>query len=152
MADQKPADLLASLGSGGEWFDTRPGEHCCIRVAAADTNGVYSLVEIVSDPGDGTPLHLHQNEDEHLIVLEGTARLACGDKVFDAQAGSVVALPKNVPHAWGNRSDKPLRIAVIAYPGGVEEALRAIARGGKDMDLPGLARSLGVNPLGPAPF
>jgi mannose-6-phosphate isomerase-like protein (cupin superfamily) len=37
----------------------------------ADASSAYSLVEIVSDPGDGTPLHVHQNEDEHIFVLEG---------------------------------------------------------------------------------
>jgi mannose-6-phosphate isomerase-like protein (cupin superfamily) len=101
------------------------------------TNGAYSFVEIVSAPGDGTPLHVHQNEDEHLIVLEGVARVALGDHVFDVEAGSLATFPKNVPHAWGNRSTAQLRIAVIAYPGGVEEVLRAIARD-KDVDVPAL--------------
>jgi len=40
----------------GEWLQTRPGERCLIRVSAAATNGAYSLVEIVADPGDGTPV------------------------------------------------------------------------------------------------
>ena len=40
---------------------------CLIRVASADTNGAYSLVEIVLEPGDGTPLHVHRNEDEYSI-------------------------------------------------------------------------------------
>ena len=134
-----------------DWLQTRPGERCLIRVPGADTNSAYSLVEIVSEPGDGTPLHMHQNEDEHLIVLEGVARVALGDRVFDVEAGSLVTLPKNVPHAWGNRSTAQLRIAVMAYPGGVEQVLRAIASD-KDVDVPALARSLGVIPIGPAPF
>ena len=134
-----------------EWLVTRPGERCLIRVSAGDTNGRYSLVEILSAPGDGTPLHMHQNEDEHLIVLQGVARVALGDRVFDAEAGSMLTLPKNAPHAWGNRSTVPLRIAVIAYRGGVEEALRAIARG-KDVDVPALARNFGVIAVGPTPF
>ena len=139
------------------WLQTRPGEHCLIRVPAADTNGAYSLVEIVSEPGDGTPLHVHQNEDEHLLVLEGTGRFAIGDKIFDAPAGTMVTLPKNIPHAWGNRSSSWLRIAGIAYPGGVEEVLRIIAAGGVVggsviIDIPELAESYGVIALGPAPF
>src|SRR3984957_21032710 len=70
-----------------EWLQTRPGERCRIRISAADTNGAYSVVEIVSDARDGTPMHLHQIEDEHFIVLEGTARIASGGKTFDAAAG-----------------------------------------------------------------
>jgi hypothetical protein len=41
-----------------EWLQTRPAERCLIRISAADTNGAYSLVEIVSDPDDGTPVHI----------------------------------------------------------------------------------------------
>ena len=133
-------------------MQTRAGERCLIRVPAADTNGAYSLVEIVSEPGDGTPLHVHQNEDEHLFVLEGTGRFAIGDKIFDAEAGTMVTLPRNIPHAWGNRSSSRLRIAGIAYPGGVEEALRIIAGGGVLIDVPALAERFGVIVLGPAPF
>ena len=55
----------------GEWLQTRPGERCLIRVAAAETNGTYSVVEILLFPGDRTPMHMHQSEDEHFLVLEG---------------------------------------------------------------------------------
>ena len=140
-----------------DWLQTRPGERCLIRVTAADTDGAYSFVEIESEPGDGTPLHLHRNEDEHLLVLEGTARFALGDKIFDAEVGTMVTLPRNIPHAWGNRSSSRLRIAGIACPGGVEEVLRVIAGGvvvggSVVIDIPALAESFGVVALGPAPF
>jgi len=115
------------------------------------TQGLYSLVEIVSSPGDGTPLHVHENEDEHIIVLEGTARIAYGDKVFDADAGKVVTLLRKIPHAWGNRSNSQLRIAAVTFPGGIEEILRLIARS-DEADLPALAERFGVRPVGPAPF
>jgi len=142
--------MPGSMDRAAEWLETRPGELCTIRVDAADTNGVYSFVEILSNSGDGTPLHTHQNEDEHIIVLEGTVRIACGDKVFDAGAGKVLTLPRKVPHAWGNRSNARLRIAVVAFPGGCEEALR-IARGGA-VDLPSLAARFGISLIGPTPF
>ena len=134
-----------------EWLETRPGEHCLIRVSARETDGLYSLVEIVSDPGDGTPMHIHENEDEHIAVLEGTARLAYGDKVFDSHAGEVVTLRKGIPHAWGNRSSAPLRIAFLVSPGGAEEILHLIANG-TPADVPALAERFHVRIVGPAPF
>ena len=151
MTQSASSTSLPHRNRPAEWLQTRPGERCRLRVPAADTNGAYSLVEIVSDPGDATPLHIHQNEDEYLFVLEGTARFALGDKVFDAEAGTMVTLPKKIPHAWGNRSGSRLRIAGICYPGGVEEALRIIAGGGL-IDIPALAAKFGVIALGPAPF
>ena len=151
MSQSASSNSLQDRNKPAEWLQTRPGERCLIRVPAADTNGAYSLVEIVSDPGDGTPLHVHQNEDEYLFVIEGTARFALGAKVFDAEAGTMVTLPRNIPHAWGNRSDLRLRIAAVCYPGGVEESLRIIAGGGL-IDIPALAARFGVIALGPAPF
>lgn len=134
-----------------EWLETRPGEHCLIRVSAKDTHGIYSLVEVVSEPGDGTPMHVHELEDEHIAVLDGTARIAYGDKVFDGQAGDVVTLRKGIPHAWGNRSSAPLRIAVLVSPGGVEEILSLIANGNQS-DIPALAERFHVRIVGAAPF
>jgi carboxymethylenebutenolidase len=134
-----------------EWFETRPGEHCLIRVSAQDTDGLYSLVEIVSDPGDGTPMHIHEREDEHIAVLEGTARLAYGDKTFDCRAGDVVTLRKGIPHAWGNRSSAPLRMAFLVSPGGTERILGLIAKGAPS-DAPALAERFHIKIVGPAPF
>jgi mannose-6-phosphate isomerase-like protein (cupin superfamily) len=131
-----------------EWLQTRPGERCLIRISAADTNGAYSVVETVSDPGDSTPLHVHQNEDEHFLVLEGTARIMYGDKTFDAAAGTSVTLSRGIPHAWGNPSDSPLRMVAIASPGGCEEALRIIAKGG-DIDFTALSEKFRIRVVGP---
>jgi mannose-6-phosphate isomerase-like protein (cupin superfamily) len=113
-----------------EWSQTRPGERCLIRISAADTNGAYSVVEIVSDARDGTPMHIHQNEDEHFVILEGTARIASGEEILDAAAGTSITLRRGVPHAWCNPSNSRLRMVVIASPGGCEEILRLIAKGG----------------------
>ena len=149
--------VVLSLQSGaypqekGEWLETRPGEHCLIRVSAKDTHGLYSLVEIVSDPGDGTPMHIHEKEDEHIVVLEGTVRIAYGDKVFDSKAGDVVTLRKGIAHAWGNRSRAQLRIAILASPGGVEEILKLIPKANL-ADIPALAERFHVRNIGPTPF
>jgi mannose-6-phosphate isomerase-like protein (cupin superfamily) len=78
-------------------------------------------------------------------------RFALGDRIFDAEAGTMVTLPKNVPHAWGNRSTSKLRIAVICHPGGAEDAMRIIAKG-EVVDIPALAAKFGVTVLGPTPF
>ena len=152
MSRSVSSNSLPDRAEQANWLQTRPGERCLIRVPAADTSGVYSFVEIVSEPGDGTPLHVHQNENEYLFVLEGTARCALGDKIFDAEAGTMVTLPKGIPHAWGNRSGSRLQIAGICYPGGVEEALCIIAKGDVAIDIPALAERFGVIALGPAPF
>jgi hypothetical protein len=67
---------------------------------AADTNGSYSLVQIVSDlVRAGTPLHIYQNEDEHFIILEGTARIASGRKAHLARKNHTVGESTSVLRA-----------------------------------------------------
>jgi mannose-6-phosphate isomerase-like protein (cupin superfamily) len=137
-----------SYDGGDEWLQTRPGERCLIRTSAADTNGAFSVVEIISQPGDGTPIHVHRNEDEHFVILEGTARILYGDKTFDVPAGTSVSASRNIPHAWCNPFDTPFRMVVIASPGGCEDALRVIAKGG-DVDKVALAARFQIEVLGP---
>jgi quercetin dioxygenase-like cupin family protein len=132
-----------------EWLQSRPGELFSIRIPASVTNGSYSVTEILSSPGDSTPVHLHEKEDEHILVLEGTAMILYGDKTFDATAGTVVSLARGVPHAWGNPSDTPIHLMITATPGGVEEVLRLIATSGDQLDPLALADKYAVRHIGP---
>jgi quercetin dioxygenase-like cupin family protein len=133
----------------GEWLQARPGERFLIRIPASATNGSYSVTEILASPGDSTPIHLHEKEDEHMLVLEGTARFLYGDKTFDAPAGTAASLIRGIPHAWGNPTDAPLRLLVTATPGGCEEALRLIATSRDTLDLQAIADRFAVRHVGP---
>ena len=150
MTNQNSAvGILETTGTdGGEWLTARPGERFCVRVPAAATGGAYSVVEIVADPGDSTPLHVHEKEDEYLLVLEGTARLVLGEETIEATAGQTVEMKRGIPHAWGNASDEPIRLLFTATPGGCEQALVIIAQGG-EIDFAALTARFHVTPLGP---
>ena len=132
-----------------EWLYSRPGERFLIRIPTAATNGSYSVTEIVASPGDSTPIHLHEKEEEHFLILEGTVRFLYGDKTFDATAGTMVTCKRDIPHAWGNPTDAPIRMMVTASPGGCEEALRMIATGGDQVDVMAIAESFSIRVLGP---
>jgi quercetin dioxygenase-like cupin family protein len=155
MSMSTSSTLLASIQHASirpdgkaEWLQTRPGERCLIHTSAAATGGAFSVVEIISQPGDGTPVHIHRNEDEHFIILEGTARFLYGEQTFDAAAGTSVSATGNIPHAWCNPFDTPFRMVVIVSPGGCEDGLRVIAKGG-DVDLLALAESMQIEIVGP---
>lgn len=132
-----------------EWLQARLGEWFSIRVPAWATNGSYSVTEIISSPGDSTPIHLHEMEDEHLLVLEGTVRVLLGNDIFDADAGTMVSLARGIPHAWGNPTDTAVRVLVTATPGGYEEALRLIATTGVHLNLLAIADKYRVRSIAP---
>jgi mannose-6-phosphate isomerase-like protein (cupin superfamily) len=111
----------------GEWLQSRPAERFSIRVPASATNGYYSVTEILSSPGDSTPVHLHENEDEHILVVEGTAWVLHGEKTFDATAGTMVSLARGIPHAWfGNFLSLLQQIGGWAPPPSAEIARKTI--------------------------
>ena len=49
--------------------------------------------------GAGAPLHTHE-DDELLVVLEGTLRVRIGDESHDAGADHTVVVPPGVPHGF----------------------------------------------------
>ena len=74
MQERFSKGLPINQGSKSEWSDVTPGERFSVRVPSEETDGTYTLLEIVADHRNGTPIHLHQNEDVHFIILEGTAQ------------------------------------------------------------------------------
>ena len=51
------------------WSEVIRGERYIIRTSSAETNGVYSMLEVLADPRNGVPMHVHDNADEHFIIL-----------------------------------------------------------------------------------
>ncbi len=107
-----------------EWSEVTRGERYIIRTTSEQTNGAYSLLEVIADPRNGVPMHVHDNEEEHFIVLAGKALIANGDNRVEAGAGSSITIGRGVPHAWCNLSeDVPLRMLVIFSPGGTRRTI-----------------------------
>ena len=110
-----------------EWLQITPGERLKIRTSVEETAGAYTILELIADPGNGVQMHIHTNEDEHFIVLEGTLRIVNGDKTLDAEAGTTVTVSKGVPHLWCNLSRRPVRALVVLSPGHIEGLFKAVA-------------------------
>jgi mannose-6-phosphate isomerase-like protein (cupin superfamily) len=107
------------------WSEVTRGERYVIRTTSEEVNGAYSMLEVIADPRNGVPMHVHDNEEEHFIILEGKALIANGDSRAEVGAGSSVTIGRGVAHAWCNPSeDNPLRMLVLFTPGGLEELFR----------------------------
>ena len=91
-----------------------------IKARAADTGGAIGLVEGNFYEGFGPPLHVHHREDEGMLVLEGEIRFRQGHEEFIAGPGTLVWVPREVPHAFTVQSPTA-RALVIVTPGGLEQ-------------------------------
>ena len=66
------------------------------------------LIFVDAPPGGGPGLHTHPYE-EVFIVQEGTCTFTVGDEAIPAGPGDILVVPAEVPHAFVNDGDGPLK-------------------------------------------
>jgi quercetin dioxygenase-like cupin family protein len=134
------------------WF---AGTRVVVHARAADSQGRVGVWESDEPRGTALPLHVHANEDEQLVILEGELTVRLGDAVHRLRTGDTLALPRGVPHAHRVTS-QTARILTIATPGGFEQLFLEHGTTGASPPPPPPAevlaaavRELGVQRLGP---
>src|SRR5438477_3017804 len=91
-----------------------------ILVTGEQTAGRYCLIDMLVPPGGGPPPHRHDFE-EMFTILAGEIEVTFRGEVHRASAGSTVNIPANAPHAFKNKSDKPVRLRCMCTPSAQEE-------------------------------
>lgn len=97
------------------------GDTVTIFVTGEDTDGAYTIVQSVSPPQGGPPLHVHHREDEAFYVLEGEFEIQCGENNIRAVPGSFVFAPREIPHSFRNINSGSSKVLIIASPAGIEK-------------------------------
>jgi mannose-6-phosphate isomerase-like protein (cupin superfamily) len=98
-----------------------------VLVRQADTGGVYSCVECAVAPRRMGPApHAHQDLDELMYVLEGTASVLMGEEVLEVPATGWHLRPRRIKHTFFNASDQPLRFIDMYFQQPFEDYLEKI--------------------------
>lgn len=100
------------------------GEQVTLKVTGEETAGAYALVEEISPPGGGPPLHVHSREDEAFYILEGEYEFRIGDQVIRAKPGDFLYAPKHLQHTFRNVSDSNSKMVISLIPAGFEGFFR----------------------------
>ena len=95
-----------------------------IKVSTKDTDGALSISEYTGYTKGGPPLHIHLHQDEVFIVLEGEHLFQLGDEQFHLSAGDTVFIPRNVPHAPCQLSEKGRYYYFFTPSGTMEDFFR----------------------------
>jgi quercetin dioxygenase-like cupin family protein len=106
---------------GGETVWVVAGVLMTVKLRAEDTGGAYSVFHDFVLPGAGPGLHTHTREDESMFVLEGQVRATLGDRTFDVATGTLIHMPRGVPHGFKNVTDRPARLLMTYTPGGFDK-------------------------------
>lgn len=130
------------------------GESITVRVASGEHAGRYAVVEEVTQPGAGPPLHRHSREDEIFHVVEGRIRVRRGDRDLDLGRGDIAVLPRGEAHTFVNVGAGPSRVMVTIVPGGFEGFFEAVDAEGLQVPRDGdrvteLAAEYGLEIVGP---
>jgi mannose-6-phosphate isomerase-like protein (cupin superfamily) len=68
----------------------------------------------------GPGRHIHSREDEAIYVTSGVLTVEVGDQRHEVGPGSLVWLPRGVPHTFANLSDEPVWTVGVITPSGLE--------------------------------
>ncbi len=93
-----------------------------VKVSGKDTDGALAIFEQTSlSPKRGTPLHVHPFQDEVFYVLEGEYVFQVGEDRYKLKTGESIFLPRKVPHAWTQISNKGKMTVTLQPAGKLEE-------------------------------
>ena len=155
MRDEAVLALLSARGDGRTVRNPIAGA-IEFKARAQQTAGAVSAFESAPAPGEGPPLHLHEDDNEILVFLDALFRLKTDDVVRNAPSGSFAFIPKGLPHTWQNIGESSGRVLFMFIPGaaGMEEFFEQFA-----LDVAGaasptetfatLAEAAGMKVVGP---
>ena len=111
------------------------GAEFVVKASGDTTGGAFSVIE-ETDPLD-TPRHVHENEDELFVILEGEHVFTIGAATFRVGPAAVVFAPRQVPHEHRRVVPRTGRFLTFVSPTGFEGFFRQLSeaeRSGKPMD------------------
>ena len=160
----RPSIVRSTEEGERRWF-YGGGQHIW-KATSEETNGAFLLFEDRMDFGKVTPLHIHPDSDETMIVLEGEIRMHLDGDDYVIEAGGVACAPRGVPHAFMVSGADGARLLCLHTPGccqafywGASEPVaaddaRAPGEGPVDMDRVRQSARVngGIEILGPPPF
>lgn len=93
-----------------------------IKISGIDTHGALAVFEQTGmTPHGGPPLHIHPNQDEWFYVVEGQYTFKVGEDTHELKQGDTIFLPRQVPHAFIQRTEKA-KVIVSYLPAGKMES------------------------------
>lgn len=133
-----------------------------MKATAHETGGAFLLFDDEMAQGKTTPLHVHQDEDEALYVLEGEILVHIDGTAHRVGPRGFAMAPRGVPHAFVVTSPTA-RMLTLLTPGSAEPFYRAAsepavadsdAAGPVDFDRVRAAaeEAGGMQVVGPPPF
>ncbi|MFP5351940.1 MAG: cupin domain-containing protein [Actinomycetota bacterium] len=135
------------------------GSLASIVAAADETGGSLGAIIQKVTKASNPPLHVHANEDEAWLVIDGEIDFHLGDDVVRATPGTFVFAPRGLPHSFDVVTPEA-QLLILVTPGGFEGMFRELgaplgaAEGAPPIDparVEEVAGRYGLEIVGPPP-
>jgi quercetin dioxygenase-like cupin family protein len=103
------------------------GDRILTKISGAETSGAFALMEDLSPPRGGTPLHVHHREDEGFYILEGHYLFEVSGERQEAHSGDFFWVRREVPHRFLNIGAEAGRMLITVSPAGLEVFFEELA-------------------------
>lgn len=150
MSDFQQMPILSAPNSGDKYSVS--GSVFYHRVKNNETDGVFSVIELITEPGKGVALHVYEKEDELVYLLQGEIEVTLGDQVMKAVPGVMALLPRGIPHGFTNVGDTPSIVIDTILPGAFDNyftEMAALYRSGEpaQQEIDGLSEKYSIRYL-----
>jgi len=108
-----------------------------VKIDATASQGAMDIVDHRVPAGYAPPPHVHAGQDEVFYVIEGLFAVTCGEQHWRAGPGSLVFLPRGVPHGFTVTDDGPGRTLLINAPAGFADVVTELGDPASELTLPG---------------
>lgn len=146
MNQNQPTLLPATVITPGSHVMHVMGTELHFGATAQSTGDGCTQWLNIAPPQVGIPMHVHDNEDELFLILDGEVRFEIdGREPFVAGRGTSVFGPRGVAHAWATHGDKPSHMLVTALQGGVEAMFQELSKlpSPPNLDFPAIVEICG---------
>lgn len=106
--------------TGIEWIG---GSVHHVLLDGAATEGRLTLVRSSMAGGAGSPVHVHERDDETVHLIAGEGEFWVGDQHWTLRSGDTAFLPRGVPHTYAFTSERA-EILAVCNPSGMEHFFR----------------------------
>jgi quercetin dioxygenase-like cupin family protein len=147
--------IIVQPGAGNELHAF--GDVLSVLLGGDQTGGTLSVMLDVTPPGAGPPPHVHANEDELFLVVEGRISYFVEGRWTEVGVGGAVYLPRGSVHCYRNVGATPSRQWILTTPSGFERFFARCADefarpGGPDMNrIVEISREQGIDYVEEAP-
>jgi quercetin dioxygenase-like cupin family protein len=105
------------------------GDTYRIIIDGEQTNGAYTVIDMLIPPNGGPPPHSHVKFQEAFYITDGEIEVITKEKKYSATKGSYVNIPFNGPvHKFANKTDKIAHMLCLITPAGMEKMFEEVGK------------------------